>query len=139
MSSCAPELFRHIHLTDRSRWKQFRCGLAQLDEEGVVQVLHDPRLGDQEPLLAAVGALQFDVAAWRLRHEFGAPACLEPAPYQIARRTDLERAALLGDSRAADVFVRTDGTPLALFGNRFTLERLERDHPQLTLDPIIAL
>ncbi|MDP8931794.1 MAG: peptide chain release factor 3, partial [Actinomycetota bacterium] len=103
------------------------------------QVLRDPRLGDQQPLLAAVGALQFDVAAWRLRHEFGAPARLEPAPYLVARRTDRQGALALGGSRVADVFVRADGTPLALFRNRFALERLERDRPQLTLDPIIAL
>ncbi|MDP8960639.1 MAG: peptide chain release factor 3, partial [Actinomycetota bacterium] len=115
----APEHFRHIHPTDRSRWKQFRRGLAQLDQEGVVQVLRDPHVGDQQPLLAAVGALQFDVAAWRLRHEFGAPARLEPAPYEVARRTDRQGALTLGGSRAADVFVRADGTPLALFRNRF--------------------
>jgi peptide chain release factor 3 len=39
-------------------------GIAQLDEEGVVQVLRDPDLGDQAPVLAAVGPMQFDVAKW---------------------------------------------------------------------------
>ncbi|MEZ5231590.1 MAG: hypothetical protein R2749_02620 [Acidimicrobiales bacterium] len=47
--------------------------MAQLDEEGVVQVLRDPDLGDQAPVLAAVGRLQFEVATYRLENEFGAP------------------------------------------------------------------
>ena len=46
--------------------KQFRKGLEQLDEEGVVQVLRDPDLGDQAPVLAAVGPMQFEVAVHRL-------------------------------------------------------------------------
>ncbi|MGH3440468.1 MAG: peptide chain release factor 3 [Nitriliruptorales bacterium] len=135
----APEHFRRVHATDRSRWKRFRRGLSELDEEGVVQVLRDAELGEQAPLLAAVGELQFDVTAWRLEHEFGAPARLEPARYQLARRTDRAAIAVLRDGRIADVFERSDGTPLALFRNRFALERLEEAHPDLTLDEIVAL
>ena len=135
----APEHFRRIRPTDRSRWKQFRRGLAELDEEGVIQVLHDPALGEGSPLLAAVGMLQFDVTLWRLENEFGAPARLEDAPYQLARRTDAVGAKALRDARSADIYERRDGTPLALFRNRFALERLERDHPDLTLDSIVTL
>ncbi|HAQ43707.1 MAG TPA: hypothetical protein DCQ67_07005, partial [Acidimicrobiaceae bacterium] len=35
----APELFRRIRVKDTNRFKQFRRGLVQLDEEGVIQVL----------------------------------------------------------------------------------------------------
>jgi peptide chain release factor 3 len=77
------------------RFKQFRKGIAQLDEEGVVQVLRDADLGDQAPLLAAVGPMQLEVASWRLEHEFGAATELTPTAYTVARRTDEASAPAL--------------------------------------------
>ena len=52
----SPEVFATARPLDTGRAKQFRRGLEQLDEEGVVQVLRDPDLGDAEHVLAAVGA-----------------------------------------------------------------------------------
>ncbi|HEY6799175.1 MAG TPA: GTP-binding protein, partial [Agromyces sp.] len=67
----SPEVFATARPLDTGKMKQFRRGIAQLDEEGVVQVLRDADLGDQAPVLAAVGRLQFDVATWRLEHQLG--------------------------------------------------------------------
>ena len=47
--SFAPEHFSVARVRDTGRFKQFRRGIAQLDEEGVVQVLRDADLGDQAP------------------------------------------------------------------------------------------
>ena len=88
----APEQFAVARPKDIGRFKQFRKGIAQLDEEGVVQVLRDPDLGDQAPMLAAVGPMQFEVVAARLADEFGAPAELSMTRYSIARLTDAETA-----------------------------------------------
>ena len=66
--SFAPEHFAVARTTDVSKSKQFRNGITQLDEEGVVQVLRDPEFGEQAPVLAAVGALQFEVAKYRLEN-----------------------------------------------------------------------
>ena len=71
--SFAPEHFAVARVRDTGRFKQFRKGIAQLDEEGVVQVLRDDAMGDQAPVLAAVGPMQFEVAVHRLENEFGAP------------------------------------------------------------------
>ena len=79
--SFAPEHFSVARVRDTGRFKQFRRGIAQLDEEGVVQVLRDPDLGDQAPVLAAVGPMQFEVAVHRLENEFGAPVELSPTGY----------------------------------------------------------
>ena len=76
--SFAPEHFSVARVRDTGRFKQFRKGIAQLDEEGVVQVLRDPDIGDQAPVLAAVGPMQFEVAVHRLENEFGAPVELSP-------------------------------------------------------------
>ena len=73
-----PSTSRSPGCSDTGRFKQFRQGIAQLDEEGVVQVLRDPDLGDQAPVLAAVGPMQFEVAVHRLENEFGAPVELSP-------------------------------------------------------------
>ena len=86
--SFAPSSFRVARCTDTSKAKQFRSGVRQLDSEGVVQVLRRPEGGESAPILAAVGPLQFDVAEHRLRHEFGAPVELAPAPWTTARLTD---------------------------------------------------
>ena len=51
----APEHFAIARVRDTGRFKQFRKAISQLDEEGVVQVLRDRDLGDQAPMLAAVG------------------------------------------------------------------------------------
>ena len=120
---------------DTGRFKQFRKGIAQLDEEGVVQVLRDPDLGDQAPMLAAVGPMQFEVAAARLEHEFGAPVELSPDPLlgrPAHRRRD--RARRLRGMRGVRVLERADGTLLALFESPYWLERVEADHPDWTLE-----
>ncbi|MBW3657197.1 MAG: peptide chain release factor 3, partial [Actinobacteria bacterium] len=132
-----PEHFRVAMPADRSRVKQFRRGLEQLDEEGAVQVLRHADLGDQEPILAAVGVLQFEVASWRLEHEFGAPVRLEPTSRSVARRTDEASVPAFSAMSEVEIYRRSDDTPLVLFRDRFQLERIERQHPDLTLDVIV--
>ena len=65
-----------------------------------MQVLSSDLRGDQAPVLAAVGPLQFDVVLHRLEHEFGARSDLTRLDYELARRTDAEGAeALAGHAR----------------------------------------
>ncbi|MCC7077033.1 MAG: peptide chain release factor 3 [Acidimicrobiia bacterium] len=134
----APELFVTAHNTDTSKRKQFARGLEQLDREGVVQVLRHPDRGDREPVLAAVGPLQFDVARDRLEGEFGAPVRFEPARYTIARRTDLTSAAVLHGVRYVDVLERPDGNLMALFDSSYVLDKTIADHPELKLETILV-
>ncbi len=136
--SFAPEHFSVARVRDTARFKQFRRGIAQLDEEGVVQVLRDADQGDQAPILAAVGPMQFDVATYRLENEFGAPVELSPTSYRIARRTDPPSADALRGMRGVRVLGRADGTLMALFESQFWLERLEGDHPELVLERLVA-
>jgi peptide chain release factor 3 len=79
----APEIFRYIEVVNPLRAKQLRTGLMQLGEEGAIQVFRPLR--SPTMLLGAVGALQFEVAAHRLRHEYGVEARVSPAPYTCAR------------------------------------------------------
>ncbi len=133
-----PEHFRAARNIDTSRYKQFRRGLHQLEEEGVIQVLRHPDRGDQQPVLAAVGPMQYEVAAHRLSAEYGAEVELSVMDYSVARRTDAEGAAALTGIRDVEVLTRTDGTILALFRNIYRLGTIERDHPDVLLDTSIA-
>ena len=135
----APEHFRVARNLDTARYKQFRKGVAQLDQEGVIQALHTDEGGEREPILAAVGELQFDVAFHRLGNEFGAEPRFEPAPYQLARRTDQKGREELAGRRGVEVVRRPDGTLLALFKSRAWLDATRRDHPELTLDSIVEV
>jgi peptide chain release factor 3 len=134
----APELFSQARPKDSSRFKQFRRGLTQLEEEGAIQVLRDDRTGDAQPYLAAVGAMQFEVVAHRLEHEYGAPTELTSTPYQLARRTDAATAAQLRGAPGLRVMTRTDGTLFALFESRYRLERLQSDHPDWVLTTTVG-
>jgi peptide chain release factor 3 len=80
LTTFAPEHFAVCRGRDTAKHKQFRRGIEQLDSEGVVQVLRSDRRGDQAPVLAVVGPMQFEVATHRMEHEFGAPVELERLP-----------------------------------------------------------
>jgi len=79
----APEVFRKVELTSSLKSKQLRAGLAQLGEEGAIQIFHP--LDGGAPILGAVGQLQFEVAVHRLAHEYGAEVRLLPVAYYGAR------------------------------------------------------
>ena len=134
----APELFVYVRNRDASRSKQFRRGLQQLGEEGVVHVLRRDLVADPTPVLGGVGPLQFEVAVDRLEREFGVSVATEPAPWTVARRTDEAGIEPLRRTSRVEVLIAVDGTPLALFPSRFVLENFERDHPDVRLDRLLT-
>ncbi len=138
IATFAPEHFAVASSRDAGRYKQFQRGMDQLDSEGVVQVLRSDLRGNQSPVLAAVGPMQFEVAVARMESEFNAPIRLEPLAYSIARRTDLASAAELDAIRSIEVLERKDGTLLVLAPDKWRISVIERDHPELTLEPLLA-
>jgi peptide chain release factor 3 len=79
----APELFRRARLRDPLKLKQLQKGLAQLSEEGATQFFRP--LMSNDLILGAVGILQFDVVAYRLKDEYGVDAIFEPVSVATAR------------------------------------------------------
>jgi peptide chain release factor 3 len=134
----SPEVFATARPLDTGKTKQFRKGLEQLDEEGVVQVLRDAEFGDSSPVLAAVGQLQFEVFGHRLANEFNAPAEILSAGYQAIRRTDKASVPRLREIGGIRILNRSDGELVALFENKYRLARLEADEPELLLEPLVA-
>jgi peptide chain release factor 3 len=131
-----PELVATAHPRDLSRAKQFKRGLAQLEQEGVIQILH--RGDDPTPILAAVGLMQFDVLAHRMEHEFGAAVSLSGPHERTVRRTDETTAERLVALGGIDVLRRGDGVLLAVFQSPYWLARVTSDHPDWTLEQIVT-
>jgi peptide chain release factor 3 len=137
--SFAPEHFATVRVRDTSKAKQFRRGIDQLDAEGVIQVLRSEVRGDHAPVLAAVGPMQFEVVQHRLAAEFGAETVLDRLEYTLARLTDVSSSPTLARQRGVEVMTRVrDGAVLALFPDRWRLGTVQREHPDVTLRPLIA-
>ncbi len=79
----APEMFMTVILRNPLRTKQLQQGLAQLGEEGAIQVFK-PEMGGNM-LLGAIGQLQFEVVQHRLKGEYDADIRLEGSQYTGAR------------------------------------------------------
>jgi len=79
----APEIFQVVEVKDPIKSKQLRQGLQQLGEEGAIQVFRPIAGGSL--LLGAVGTLQFEVVAHRLKSEYNVDARMEPSRYRMAR------------------------------------------------------
>ncbi|POH59001.1 peptide chain release factor 3 [Arthrobacter glacialis] len=132
----APEHFQVARSKDPSKYKQFRRGIEQLEHEGVIQVLRSDLRGDQAPVLAAVGPMQFEVVEDRMHHDFNAPMRLERLPYTLARLTTPDAAATLSTVHGAEVLERSDGEFLALFNDIWAMRRVEKNYPELPLTEI---
>jgi peptide chain release factor 3 len=80
-----PEAFALLRNEDVGRLKQFEKGVVQLTEEGLVDLFWDVRSQRREPILGAVGRLQFEVVQHRLMAEYGVKTGLEPLPFTVMK------------------------------------------------------
>ncbi|GIF23085.1 peptide chain release factor 3 [Paractinoplanes tereljensis] len=135
LPSFPPEHFAVVRTSDTSAFKRFRRGIEQLDAEGVVQVLRSDQRGEQAPVLAAVGPMQFEVATYRLDAEFGVRVQLDHLPYEVAARTDADGREILRTESNIEVMTRVrDDALLALFPNRWRMKSVAGRHADLRLD-----
>jgi len=104
----APELFRRARLRDPMKSKQLLKGLEQLSEEGATQLFKP--LNNNDLILGAVGILQFDVVAERLKTEYKVDCLFEPVNVVTARWVYCE------DTKKLDEFKRKAAENLAIDG-----------------------
>ncbi|HET7395206.1 MAG TPA: peptide chain release factor 3 [Gammaproteobacteria bacterium] len=93
----APELFRRVVLKDPLKAKALNKGLDQLCEEGATQLFRPLR--SNELILGAVGMLQFDVVAFRLKSEYGVDCIFESVPVATARWIECDDTKKLEEFR----------------------------------------
>jgi peptide chain release factor 3 len=103
----APELFRRIRLKDPLKLKQLQKGLTQLSEEGSTQVFMPEKNNDL--IVGAVGVLQFEVVAFRLKDEYGVDCVYEPVNVYTARWVEGEPAKIEEFKRKAYDNIAIDG------------------------------
>ncbi len=103
----APELFKRIRLKDPLKMKQLQKGLTQLSEEGSTQVFMPERNNDL--IVGAVGVLQFEVVAFRLKDEYGVDCIYEPVNVYTARWVEGEPAKIEEFKKKAYENIAIDG------------------------------
>ncbi len=130
----APELFRRAQLKDPLKAKALQKGLDQLSEEGATQVFRP--ISNNSQILGAVGVLQFDVVAHRLKYEYGVDCQFESINVATARWVngsdkDLEQLKIkAGNNIAIDSAGMLSYLAPSMVNLQLTMER----HPNLTFN-----
>ncbi len=126
----APELFRRARLRDPLKLKQLQKGLAQLSEEGATQFFKP--LMSNDLILGAIGVLQFDVVAYRLKAEYGVDAAFEPVQVATARWIRCDDARTLEqfrDKNAMNLAIDGAGELVYIAPTRINLQLAQERAP----------
>ena len=128
----APEMFRLIRLKDPLKMKALQKGLQQLSEEGSTQVFMP--LANSNLIVGAVGQLQYEVVAYRLKDEYKVEAVYEPVSVYTARWIDCDDDKKLQEfkKKAADNLALDGGGHLTyLAPTRVNLQLMEERWPDV--------
>ena len=133
LPSFQPEHFCSLYNGDVTRNKQFRKAIIQLAEEGVVQVYYAVDAMRREPILGAVGKLQFDVVEARFLQEYGVKVTSSPMPYVGARWPIASPDVIkkLSANASSGTVLATDHheRPVFLFNSAWDLRRMIENNP----------
>jgi peptide chain release factor 3 len=134
----SPELFAYLRNPNPSKFKQFQKGVSELREEGAVQIMYSADEAKRDPILGAVGQLQFEVVQFRLQNEYGVETRLELLPYTVARWVEGGWPVLEKVGRIFNALTIKDswGRPVLLFKNEWNVHQLQEDHPDLKLNKV---
>ena len=133
-----PECFAMITGAKTEQFKRFRQGLDQLIQEGVVQPYYDASGFRREPILGAVGPLQFEVMQFRLESEYSANSRVDNLPFKIIRWfpagqsvEEIKKTAVLpgGSALATDRL----GLPVVLFPEEWAVRYFTQNNPGAVL------
>ena len=142
MPRFAPELFGRLSIKDALKKKALQKAVSQLVEEGTVQLFLDPSVGIQDPIVAVVGRLQFDVLLYRLNDEYNLEVRLEQLSYNLARWLRLKNGSpFSGSLKGSPIRVYQDlyGNSVILLEREWDLKWLNEQNPEvefLTTAPI---
>ncbi len=114
LPSFSPELFRYVENADPMKSKQLSKGIDQLMDEGVAQLF--TRTVNGRKIIGTVGALQFEVIEYRLKHEYGASSKYEAVDFhkacwltgdsnEIAKFKKVKYKSMAIDKHGRDVFL----------------------------------
>jgi peptide chain release factor 3 len=130
--SFSPEQFRYVVNKDPMKSKQLRKGLDQLMDEGVAQLFH--REFNNRSVIGTVGALQFDVIQYRLKHEYGASCAYEPVNLHKACWVECDDPAKMKaflERRKRDIAKDKEGRNVFLAESSWTLKMAQDNFPDI--------
>jgi peptide chain release factor 3 len=129
----SPEHFVQATLKDPLKRKQLKMGLDQLSEEGAVQLFFDRHRLQRDPILGAVGVLQFEIIQHRLQSEYGVAVGLSQLPYRHARWVEGEPFEPNKFERSGHTtcVLDVENRPLILFDSDWALRQALTDNPKL--------
>ncbi len=128
----APEMFRRIRLKDPLKAKALQKGLQQLSEEGSTQVFFP--MNNNDVVVGAVGVLQFEVVAYRLKDEYKVEAVYEPVNVTTARWVECADAKKFEEFKrkcAENLAVDGGGHLTYLAPTRVNLSLSQERHPEV--------
>ena len=138
--SFAPEILRRIRLEDAIRAKKLKEALAEMAEEGVVQ-LFSPLDGSQ-PIVGVIGALQLDVLGERLTHEYGLQIGFDAAPCDLLRWIASEDSVALSrfvEKNRSSIATDSEGDYVLLAPSVFSLSWTQEQNPEIAFMDIKAV
>ncbi len=127
--SFSPEQFRYVDNADPMKQKQMVKGLSQLMDEGVAQLF--TRQSNNRRIIGTVGALQFDVIQYRLKHEYGASVTFEPMMLHKACWVTSKNKTALDEfikRRKADLAKDLAGNWVYLAQSPYALKMVQDNH-----------
>ncbi len=131
----APELFRRARLRDPLKMKHLERGLQQLCEEGATQLFKPFRNNDL--IIGAVGILQFDVVAHRLKLEYNVDCIFEHVDVSTARwvhSTDAKKFAEFKKRAEDNLALDHHGEYVYIAPTRVNLHLAQERYPDISFD-----
>lgn len=127
-----PELFMKVSAKNVMKQKHFYKGIEQLVQEGAIQYYKS--MHTNQPILGAVGQLQFEVFEHRMKNEYNTDIVMEPVGKKIARWVENEEDIKdsMNSPRANLVYDRFD-KQVFLFENEFAMRWFSDKYPEIKL------
>ncbi|HEX6860812.1 MAG TPA: peptide chain release factor 3 [Caulobacteraceae bacterium] len=127
----APEILQRVRVKDPLKAKHLKRALEGLAEEGVTQLFR-PTIGS-DFIVGAVGQLQFEVMADRLKNEYQLEVIFEPSPYAEARWLGGDRADIedFGDKHRTAMAEDIDGQPVYLAKSAWDIGYVAERYPKV--------
>ncbi len=136
-----PEHFARLRHARADKYKQFLKGITQIEEEGGIQLFYPVSSGSREPIMAAVGVLQFDVVRSRLESEYNVETIMEPLTFSAARWVTGDDAEIsaIGNGRGRMRAEDREGRPVILFTTEWDLRYAEENAKDVTFSALAGI
>lgn len=128
----APELFGKLSVRDALKRQKMLLALKHLSEEGAIQLFIEPAIGAQDPIIGAVGELQFEVLMHRLQDEYNLEVRLNRLPYAVARWPRDAQGNFVDQLKGGFTIYRDmQNQPVILLNQEWDLNWAKRENPDI--------